>query len=316
MKVLAVVSGIVLSLALVLLGWEAVGFVLFGWVGFLIRVLPKIDPDPATVVTGCVALICFAVGVHFTGRRWVKGWRVRWTAMAVVAVGLLFGVGVAVIGITHQVSWLVTAGEPLQAPGPPDRWKKSSHNNLKMLKMGAENYQDTFMQLPSGGTFSPEGMGKHSWTTQMLPYFGYYAPHVDMDQPWNHPTNRLYLKCVIPELINPDFRTAPIEDPEGYGFAHYAANGRVMGPNTKVKLSDLPDGGWNIALIGEVNDGFRPWGHPENWREPTLGTGGGPAAFGNPAGTGATFVFGDGSVRFMTRSTDPAVLDALAGPKR
>ncbi len=316
MKVLGVVISIVLTVTLTLLGWEAAGFVLLGWIGFLFRVIPKIDPDPATVVTGCVALTGFAVGVHVTGRRWVAGWRVRWTAMAVTALGLLFGVGVAVIGIAHQISWLATAKEPLRAPGPPDRWKRSSQNNLKMLKMGAENYSDTFMHLPSGGTFSHEGGGKHSWTTQMLPYFGYYARDVDMDQPWNHPTNRLYFKCAIPELINPDFRTAPVLDAEGYGLAYYAANGRVMGPNTQVKLGDLPQGGSNVALIGEVNEGFRPWGHPGNWREPTLGTGGGPAAFGNPAGSGASFVFGDGSVRFMTRAADPAVWDALAGPKR
>ena len=316
MKVLALVATAILTVTLILLGWEAVGFVLFGWIGFLIRVLPKIDPDPATVVTGSIALTGFAIGVHFTGRRWVSGWRVRWTAMAVTAVGLLFGVGVAVIGIAHQVSWLATAGEPLQAPGPPDRWKRSSQGNLKMLHRGAENYQDTYMHLPSGGTFSPEGVGKHSWTIQILPQFGYTAPGVDMDQPWNHPSNRLYFKCMIPELLNPDFRTAPVLDAEGYGLAHYAANGRVMGPNTQVKLGELPQGGSNVALIGEVNGGFRPWGHPENWREPTLGTGGGPAAFGNPAGTGAAFVFGDGSVRFITRSTDPPVLDALAGPKR
>lgn len=315
MRVLVIVSGVVLAGTALLLGWEAVGVVLFGWAGFLVRVIPRIEPDTPTVVTGCVALAGFALGVHACGRRRVNGWRLRWTGMTVVAVGVLFGVGVAVIGIAHQVSWLATAGEPLRAAGPPNR-NASSQNNMKMLKMGAENYQAYFMHLPAGGTFTPDGQGKHGWTTQILPYFGYYAPGVDQDQPWNHPTNRLYFKCVIPELINPDFRTAPLDDAEGYGLAHYAANSRVMGPDTKVKLGDLPDGGSNIALIGEVNDDFRPWGHPENWRDPALGTRGGPGRFGNPAGTGAAFVLGDGSVRFVTRAADPDVLDALAGPKR
>lgn len=68
-------------------------------------------------------------------------------------------------------------------------------------------------------------------------------------------------------------------------------------------------------LVGEVNAGFRPSGHPINWRDPSDGLGGGPRAFGGPpASTGVHFLMADGSVRSLSPRTDPAVLRALATP--
>ena len=65
----------------------------------------------------------------------------------------------------------------------------------------------------------------------------------------------------------------------------------------------------------EVNAGFRPWGHPVNWRDPADGLNGGPRNFGGPPGSGgARFLMAGGSVRFVSAHTDPAVLRALATP--
>jgi hypothetical protein len=70
----------------------------------------------------------------------------------------------------------------------------------------------------------------------------------------------------------------------------------------------------NLIVVGEVARGFRPWGDPSNLRDPARPPDGGPGSFGNPSGTGAQFLFQDGSVRFLSRKTDQKVLQALAGP--
>jgi hypothetical protein len=87
----------------------------------------------------------------------------------------------------------------------------------------------------------------------------------------------------------------------------------VLRANTAVKAEEIAGGASNTILIGEVNHAFRPWGHPANWRDPATGINR-PNGFGGAPGSGgARFVMMDGSVRFLSQDTDPAVLEALSG---
>jgi hypothetical protein len=183
-----------------------------------------------------------------------------------------------------------------------------------MIGVGLLSRADVNQTFPPGGSFGPNGEMLHSWETHILPYMVYGAS-IDMKRSWRDPVNEPYFRCVIPEFINPEFRTPELEDAAGFGLSHYAANVRVLGPNHGMKPSDIRDGPANTILVGEVNAGFRPWGHPVNWRDPADGAGGGPKGFGGPPGSGgARFLMADGSVRFVSARTDPAVLRALATP--
>lgn len=294
--------------------------VLFGWIPFLWRVLGEVRPDGPSVLVGVLALLLFAVGVHWLGRSWrgaanpAGKWRVRWTAAVVSGVILLFSAGISVIGMTHQIAWLATSEQPMVGEGV--RAWGDSRSQLKLIAISTHGYADADGKLPPGGTFSASGEALHSWETHILPYIPYSTQGIDKDRPWNSPENRKYFQCVLPPFINPEFRTPPLEDGNGYGLSHYAANSRVMSANKSMTFAELKHGASNTIVIGEVNAGFKPWGHPVNWRDPAAGLNRGANTFGGPANTGGTmFVMADGSVRFIGNGVDPAVLRTLADPR-
>lgn len=321
MRPLTVIA-IVVSFVLVAIATTIEGAftVLFGWIPFLGRVLPEVQPDGPSVVVGALALLVFGVGVHWLGRSWrgtsgpaTEQWRARWTVAIVLGVVLLFSAGISIVGISHQVAWLATSEEPLVGMGLE---RGDSGMTAKMIGIGLLNYNDVNTKLPPGGTFSANGEALHSWETHILPYMIYSTGGIDMKRPWNGPENQTYFKCVIPSFINPAFRTPPLEDDNGFGFSHYAANSQVMSANKSMRYAELTRGASNTILVGEVNAGFKPWGHPVNGRDPAAGLSGGANAFGGPTkNNGTTFVMADGSVRFIGTGTDPAVLRALSNPR-
>lgn len=95
---------------------------LFGWLGFLIRVIPEIRWNPLAVATALACLAGLAVGAHafldWLFRSWHAGpeapppWRKGWTASLVVLVVLTFAAGIATVGAAHQLAWLGTSPEP------------------------------------------------------------------------------------------------------------------------------------------------------------------------------------------------------------
>jgi hypothetical protein len=110
-------------------------------------------------------------------------------------------------------------------------------------------------------------------------------------------------------------QTADLDDSDGYGLSHYAANSHVLGANKGMKLDDIKDATANTLLIGEVNAQFKPWGHPVNWRDPAAGVNSSPRGFGGAPGRGrATFVMADASTRFVSEKISPEVLRALTTP--
>lgn len=305
--------GVVVALLVVAAAVEEVRTLLFGWVEFLWRVVPQVAPDWPSVAVGVGAFALFAGGVHLFARARWPGWKLRRTAAVVVGCVVLFAAGVAVVGITHQVGWLASSGRPLREEG----LKRQDHpaNTGYTLGIAAHNYHSVEGHLPPGGTFTDNGEMLHSWETHLLPYLPYSTSGIDWKKPWHDPVHADKFKSVVPEFINPGFRTPPLTDADGYGLSHYAANVRVAGANRGMKLSEISDGTGSTILFGEVNAGFRPWGHPVNWRDPAAGIGRSPAQFGGPPGSSSVlFVMADGSVRSVSNRASAATLKALATP--
>jgi hypothetical protein len=328
MRSVFVVLGLLLACALLAAGFfgkdGALG-ILLGWIPFLVRIIPDVSPDRPTVTVGAGAFLVFAAGIHMWGYLWARKplelegsprrrWRLRTTASLVAMIVVVFAAGTAMIGIVHQTGWLIRSDQPTYSPGIS---RYSYGNNLTQIYLGVMNATDRDGQLPQGGTYSAGGTGMHGWATQALPYMLYDTSKIDLKKPWNDPVNQKYVRCIIPEYINTNMRGAPLEDAEGYGLNHYAANVHVMGPNRGLSKADFKYGRSNTLLIGEVNSGFKPWGSPFNWRDPAQGIQGGPNGFGGPSGSrGVNFVMADGSIRFFRNSTNPAVIKALGTPAR
>ena len=67
-----------------------------------------------------------------------------------------------------------------------------------------------------------------------------------------------------------------------------------------------------MKLLGEVGAGFKPWGHPANWRDPAKGLNQSPEGFGSPSPGGANFLFADGSVRWTKETIAMSTYRALS----
>ena len=297
---------------------ELVRVLVFGWIGFLWRVLPQVTVFWPSVIAAGIAVAFLLIGFHVAGRRWSRSqdeqvgsntrWRFRWTLAIFVGLCVMFGAAISLVGVVHQVIWLATSDEPLRAPDFRHRPGAESRWQLRDIGQAINNHAAQHQSLPPGGSFDEQGRALHSWETHILPWLN-YSSEINLERPWTHPENRASFRSVVPEFLNPEFRTSPFVDSEGLGLSHYAGNVYVLGPGTRIRPEELADGLASTPLVGEVNDEFVPWGHPVNWRDPALGINRSPAGFGGPAGnSGAHFLMADGSVRLISEDVDPHLL--------
>jgi prepilin-type processing-associated H-X9-DG protein len=331
MRTLARIALVIAGLFLLACLGQAVPFdfafaLIFGWMSYLARVLPEVRINGEGVATALVCLVVFTAGSH-AFLRWcseqaggAKGpvgrrWRWRWTAWLVVGLVLMFIAGLAAGGIAHQVGWLITSPEPIVAgDAGPAALRAQSTNNLKQMGLALYNYQQAVGTFPAGGTFDRQGRPLQSWQTIILPYLEFkdLSDRIDFGIPWDDPRNASAFQTTVNTYLFPTIREQ--KDPAGYALSHYAANARMLGGDVGRSPRDVTDGTSQTLMAGEVIEGFKPWGDPTNWRDPALGLNRSPAGFGSKSKGGVTFLFVDGSVRFIKDSIDPRLLQALSTP--
>jgi hypothetical protein len=339
-KILGIVVAVLFFLTCLGLG-EPFFVILIGWVLFPIHTIPKMTWEPTAFVVAAAALVMLVAVTH-----WLAGWlynhrneidegdkssfvetttnvlppprwRFRWSISLVGIVVLLFACGISIIVMIHQIGWLARSDKPIITSSGREAVRRIiSNNQLKQIGLGLYNYATANKKrLLPGGTFDKNGEMLHSWETFLLPYVEHGEIKPNMALPWNHSDNAKHFKVIVKEFINPGISGDHQVDAEGYGLSHYSVNIRVMGPNYSVRLEDVTDGTSQTILSGEVNDHFRPWGHPVNWRDPALGINKSPDGFGGPwSSKGANFGLMDGSVRFLSDKIDPAIMRALSTP--
>ena len=169
--------------------------------------------------------------------------------------------------------------------------------------------------FPPGAIADKAGREYHGWQAPLLPYVEQMAVYkqVDFNVPWDDPKNRVPMQTQVASYLSPGI--TEIKDAAGYALTHYAGNSYLFRKNRAFRFSEITDGTVNTILAGEAAGNFQPWGHPENCRDPGNGISAGPDSFGRPHFPPvAGFVMCDGSVRFLSRNIDPAVLKALATP--
>lgn len=200
-----------------------------------------------------------------------------------------------------------------------------SRNNLKQIGLAAHNFHDTFNKFPPRGVgFLPgapsadlePNMVTQAFLTDILPYLD-QAPlytRLQRDKGWMDPANQQSFSTVIPTYLHPSVTGSPL-NPQGYAVAHYATNSKAISDITTTRLSDITDGTSNTMLAGTLNDGFKAWGDPTNHRDPSLGFGGGPQAFGAPNRRTATILLFDGSVRNVNVDLSSDICKKLADPR-
>ncbi|MEX1096778.1 MAG: DUF1559 domain-containing protein [Planctomycetales bacterium] len=226
--------------------------------------------------------------------------------VAIVA-GVVF-LGVVIVGI------LLALLLPAVQAGREAARRVNSKNNLRQMALAAHNFHDDYETLPPPAPGDRPGTAAMSWQTPLLPYVEKHATYaaIDFDQPWDAPVNREPFSWPVPTFLNPG--NPPATALGGYAASNYAGNVYVLKREGGLRFRDITDGIQHTLLVGEIYDGPRAWGDPDNLRDPGRGLNRGPETFGSPWRGGVQFSMGDHSVHFITDDADPEVLRALADP--
>jgi hypothetical protein len=276
-------------------------------------------------------------------------WSWRSTLAASFILLLMFVAGTAMVGATHQFVWLLS-GRPTSSSPPREpvismvgaarsaAQQQQVAHNAAFMAMGVQNFHDSFQTLPPGGTKTEKGELLHGWAIFAAPFMLFGSERIDYAIPWNRPPNAELYKCNVGIFVNQSLG-GPYFDDQGFGLSHFAGNQHVLPirtvnvaslsanerrdsrmpqlakTNQTMTISQITDGASNTLLLGTVSERFKPWGHPANIRDPSLGIDRSPDGFGGPPSwSGGVFSFCDGHTATINRKIDPRVLHQLATP--
>jgi prepilin-type N-terminal cleavage/methylation domain-containing protein/prepilin-type processing-associated H-X9-DG protein len=231
-------------------------------------------------------------------------------------------------------------------------------NNLKQIGLALHNYADTQGRFPSAYVATNEDPG-WGWGAAILPFVeqpGLYAAagvttrrFGDGNNPASPKTNP-YTQTPLPVFLCPSDQAPDLNDvrlnfamsnyravagPITYPF--FVANqdmGGVLFQNSKIRITDIPDGTSNTLIVGEcifdrtVDKRAAIWPGMSGLRDGAIWisdvmwwvdedsakiNGPAPQAFSSRHPGGAFFVFCDGSVRFFLEGGNVQNLKWLAG---
>jgi len=198
-------------------------------------------------------------------------------------------------------------------------------NNLKQIGLALHNYHDTYGAFPPA-VIGPAGVPRErqfSWMVAILPYVeqGGLYDALRLDLPWDHPHNMELLEMAPGWLFCPSDPASLAPEKEFPKTSYVAITGAdstygpggvqgIFGFDRGLRMDEIVDGTSNTLMVGEVTDGgpwfaggagtarrIDEWIRNETWSH-------------HPGG--GNFVFGDGSVRFLSSNTDLQTLRHMA----
>ncbi|MEI8382125.1 MAG: DUF1559 domain-containing protein [Planctomycetota bacterium] len=263
----------IVVIALILAG--PIEQLMFGWIYFPLRTIPKFTPDWPTAILGSVSVIAFLVMLDRT-MKWLRDksggspgrihWQFRSTVILGVMLVVLFAAGTAMVGATHQMIWMMTgkggtaedeaAFAQRRLPSLLDSvydarnavFTSMTRNNLKMIGIAFHNTDEMFRAIPPGGTTNPQGELLHGWIAFIGNYHSFQTNGIDFQTPWNVPPNDRLYKCQMHGFLNPSI-PGPVFDEEGYGLCHFAGNSHVLPLQTVMPVQTVNSGDAHAQLI-------------------------------------------------------------------
>jgi prepilin-type processing-associated H-X9-DG protein len=206
----------------------------------------------------------------------------------------------------------------LQLPGVAaartSAYKTRSANNLKQLSLAMHNYANSRRTLPGHALYGKDEKPLLSWRVALLPYLGQMPLYrkFKLDEPWDSAQNKPLLKFMPPSFIPPG------ENPGGEPYTTFyqvfvgkgGPVGPVFEPGSRYRgdlSTGIPDGSSGTFLIVEAGSAI-PWTKPDDL---VYDPDGPLPKLGGIFGDGFNAAFADGSVRFIAREADEAMIRAL-----
>jgi len=248
----------------------------------------------------------------------IKRSRGRLTGQTPAYMGIAFGIVAMIAGPTLFAPW----GASLRQYAG----REKTHHNLTQIGAAMMTHLKQVRRFPEQGTFDTGKVNSgHSWMTRLLPYLDHENLYnqIDFTKPYDDNANMIEMQQQIPQFLAADqdrlFTT------NGLAVSHFSGLAGelmsedvgmvrigVLDADNPIRQVDLLDGASQTMVAGEINFGFPAWGEPENVRQIGQGLNKAMDGFGNASGTGAMFLFADGSVRFFSNRTSPEVLQSLS----
>ncbi len=226
---------------------------------------------------------------------------------------------VVLIAVLVLVAVLLCAGVPIalllpavQAAREAARRTQCS-NNLKYLALAMHNYHDTYKCWPPAYIADENGKPMHSWRVLILPFLeqGALYERYNFDEPWDSPRNKALANTVIETYRCP---SDPSSNPTDTSYVMIVGPGTLYDGTEVTGIRDVKDGTSNTLLLVEAAGCGINWAEPRDLDIEQLSL-----QINNPAGVeirsyhpgGTNAALCDGSVRFLSESIDPGLLERL-----
>ena len=206
--------------------------------------------------------------------------------------------------------------------------RTQSKNNLRQLALGMHNYHDAYGAFPAG-TVKNERLAPEErlgWAVSILPFIEALNAYrrVDMKAGWNDQddvvsqlTLSVYRNPSMPRDESPagdlDYLGVAGIGPNAASLKNHDPNAGIFGYNRRTRIRDITDGTSHTMMIA---DSVKPNPYTQGHltirgfsEKPYIN---GPDGIGSSHSGGMQAAFADGSVRFISESIDPTVLEALA----
>ncbi len=190
-------------------------------------------------------------------------------------------------------------------------------NNIRQIALALFNYTQEYKVFPPAYTVDEQGNPMHSWRVLILPFMEYKKDNVEYDfsQPWNSPHNIAFAhKSRAHEVYRcpTEFKDDQILCDTSYVL--------LVGPNAFAEgtrhrtYAAVRDGLSNTIMIGEMSHSGILWTEPRDLNVEEMSSRlNDPEQIGlrSDHSGGVQIGIGDGSVRWISNSIDPKLLEAL-----
>ena len=262
---------------------ESLVFLAFGWAFYFVRVIPKVQPNLAAIVSAAACLLALGFGGH-AFLRWLhkhistvdgatcsasKPWPARLTLALLALVVLMFVAGISAVGVAHQAAWLTNSHIFLQDGHDTIRVAAAralSQNNLKKIVLAMKKYSedDSEQRLPPAAYTNRTGHPLLSWRVAILPYLGEEGlfSEFHLDEPWDSPHNIRLLPRMPTVYASPAY-TDHEPDRMRTHYRVFTGEGTAFESLKGLRpKEDFPDGLATTILVVEAKDEV-PWTKPD-----------------------------------------------------